>query len=58
MHGSPSPRYHGHTHDNAHPRRGGVAPRFSLMRLSLAQRLLLVLPALAVLWLGAVWAMG
>jgi hypothetical protein len=35
-----------------------IALRFSLMRLSLAQRLLLVLPALALLWLGAFWAMG
>jgi hypothetical protein len=58
MHGSPSAHNHAHDHGTSHHHRAGLAPRFSLMRLSLPQRLALVVPALAVLWLGAFWAMG
>lgn len=51
---------HGHLHTHSHgPHRHPAAtPAFSLLRLSVWQRLAIALPLAALLWAGALWVIA
>ncbi|MCB6182796.1 hypothetical protein LIN78_04435 [Leeia sp. TBRC 13508] len=52
---------HSHSHDHVHAKPAAVPSRFAAWTLLSApvwQRVLIVLPAIVLLWLGVWWAMG
>jgi len=48
---------HGHSHGTAH-RHPAAVPAFSLLRLSVWQRLAIAVPLAALLWAGTLWVIA
>jgi len=57
VHGHSHGPAHAHSHGPAH-RHPAATPAFSLLRLSVWQRLAIVLPLAALLWAGTLWVIA
>lgn len=56
-----NPHSHAHSHSHARPQTSGApapVPDFSLLRLSVPQRLALALLQIGVMWLLLIWALA
>jgi len=56
-HDHPHSHVHTHSHGSAH-RHPAATPAFSLLRLSVWQRLMIALPLAALLWAGTLWVIA